>query len=200
MDVPDPDFRAQALTLEDSYLQSDDPMVQSGFHGGRARWVVERSPLVEAIDRDGSFLDVGCANGLLASDVVDWARAKGHRIIPHGIDLGSRLVDLARGRLLGHAANFVTTDAWTWEPDRQWTFVYSLLDLSPEELWCKWAERLFAWVEPGGRLIMGSYGSKSRGESPVDVASVFAHCGLEVTGSSAGGEESITRFAWSNKQ
>lgn len=185
--------------LEDAYLESEDAIVRSGFHGGRARWVAERSPLVEAIHRDGHFLDVGCANGLLVADVVDWAAERGHRIVPHGVDLGPRLVDLARKRLPGHAGNFVVADAWAWEPARGWTFVYSLLDLSPDELWCDWIRRLYDWVEPGGRLIMGSYGSRSRAMPPIDVTPVLESCGLRVRGSSVGGEGPVTRFAWASR-
>jgi trans-aconitate methyltransferase len=189
----------EARDLEAAYLESQDPVVQSGFHGGRQRWVAERSPLVDGIHRNGTFLDVGCANGLLAADVVDWARQRGFQLVPHGVDLGARLVALARERLPGHADNFAAADAWSWDPDRQWTFVYSLLDLSPIELWCDWLHRLFGWVELGGRLIVGSYGSKSRGELPLDVAGIFEGCGLDVAGSSAGGARPWTRFAWANK-
>jgi hypothetical protein len=38
------------VALEAAYLLSDDPVVQSGFHGARARWREERSPLAEGID------------------------------------------------------------------------------------------------------------------------------------------------------
>lgn len=174
-------------------------MIQSGFHGGRHRWVAERSPLVEAIHADGDFLDVGCANGLLASDVMDWAAAKGYRIVPHGIDLGSELVALAKERLPEHDANFTAADAWTWQPDRQWQFVYSLLDLSPEDLRCEWLRHLYEWVEPAGRLIIGSYGSRSRHLPPLDVGTVLAECGFEVDGFSAGGTGPITSFGWASK-
>ena len=108
--------------------------------------MAERSPLVDGIDKDGDFLDVGCANGLLAADVAEWADKRGFRVVPHGIDLGPRLIELARERLPEYAGNFSVADAWTWKPDRQWTFAYSLLDLSPEELWCEWIGRLLSWV------------------------------------------------------
>lgn len=196
---PDDEFMSQMAALEAAYLRSVDAVVQSGFHGGRTRWRRERSPLVEGIDGDGDFLDVGCANGLLAADVVGWARERGHRIVPSGVDLGVRLVDLARERLPGHAANFVIADAWTWRPGRQWTFVYSLLELSPRHLRCDWLRHLSAWVAPGGRLIVGSYGSRSRDQAPAPVAEVLRECGIEVAGSSAGGTGAITRFAWASK-
>ena len=38
--------------------------MQSGFNGSPERWREARHGIVEAIDGDGSFLDVGCANGL----------------------------------------------------------------------------------------------------------------------------------------
>jgi len=193
---PDQKFISEMGALEAAYLRSADPVVQSGFDGGRTRWIEERSPLVEAFDRGGDFLDVGCANGLLASDVVVWAAGRGYQIIPHGIDLGEGLIDLARERLWEHAANFAVADAWMWRPRRRWTFVYSLLDLCPEELRCEWLRRLFSWVDVGGRLIVGSYGSRSRYLAPVSVADVLRECGFVVAGSSAGGDGPVTRVAW----
>lgn len=195
--MPSSSFIEQARALEDAYLESDDPIVQSGFSGGRERWIAERSPLVDAIDGDGEFLDVGCANGLLAADVVEWAQQLGHNVVPYGVDLGHGLVELARERLAEDASNFVAADAWRWQPDRTWTYVYSLLDLAPDEMRCEWMERLIRWVEPGGKLILGSYGSRSRGIEPVDVRSVMSECGLPVEGTSSGGEPLISRFAWS---
>lgn len=196
---PDSEFLTEMRALEATCLLSDDPMVQSGFLGGRERWCVERSPLVEAIDRDGSFLDVGCANGLLAADVVEWAAARGHRIVPWGIDLGGELVALAKSRHPDLAENFQQADAWRWEPGRSWTYVYSLVHLAPEHLLCEWIRRLWSWVEPGGRLIVGAYGSRSQGFSPTDVNSVLTGCGFEVAASSSGGEGPITRFVWADK-
>lgn len=199
MRVPDDRFVDEARALEAAYLESDDPIVQSGFSGGRERWVAERSPLLEAIDTDGDFLDVGCANGLLAADVVDWAAQRGHVIVPHGVDLGADLIELARQRHPGQADNFVVADAWQWVPERQWRYVYSLLDLAPEDLWCVWIERLLEWVKPGGRLIIGSYGSRSDEIEPADVATVLTGCGVQVAGASTGGDPIVTRFAWTKR-
>ncbi len=186
--------------LEPAYLRFADPIKQSGFSGGRERWIQERSPLVEAVDDSGDFLDVGCANGLLTEDVVDWTAARGLEVIPHGVDLGPGLVRLAQRRLPNFSANFHVADAWTWDPPRKWTYVYALLDLSPAELRCQWLSRLCRWVEPRGRLIIGSYcgrGTNQRAPSdPVDVAEVLKLCGLEVSGSSDGGDPAVTRFAW----
>jgi SAM-dependent methyltransferase len=195
--MPDETFIAQARALEQAYLQSEDPILQSGFSGGRRRWVSERSPLIEAIHRDGDFLDVGCANGLLAEDVATWAGELGFEVVPHGIDVGEGLVSVARRRIPEHAQNFHVADAWTWRPERQWTFVYSILDLSPRDRWCDWLTRLSTWVAPEGRLIIGSYGSRSLSIEPCDVEQVMEECGRPVLGSSRGGDPPLARFAWS---
>lgn len=195
---PDPDFIEGMASLQDVYLSSDDPAVQSGFSGGRERWVAERSPIAAAIDRDGDFLDVGCANGLLLEDLVGWAVSVGHHIVPYGVDLGHELIQLARQRLPTFATNFVVADAWSWEPERTWDHVFSLVDLAPDYLACEWLGRLTGWVAPGGRLIIGSYGSRSREVEPADVARVLERCGYDVTGEAFAGEPAISRFAWTD--
>jgi SAM-dependent methyltransferase len=185
--------------LQDVYLDGGDQMAQSGFAGGRMRWVAERSPIVHAIDRDGDFLDVGCANGLLLEDIVAWAASeRGHHIAPHGVDIGPDLIELARERLPVFAANLVVADAWSWQPNRTWDYVFSLVDLGPDDLLCEWLMRLADWVAPGGRLIIGSYGSRSRAVEPVDVSGLFETCGYNVIGEALAGEPPISRFAWTD--
>lgn len=189
---PEAAFIEEMRALESAYLESSDPIEQSGFGGGPARWKSERMPLIDAIDRSGSLLDVGCANGWLAACVREWCLARGFVIEPYGVDIGPGLVELARERLVGAWV----ADAWTWQPPQHFTFVYSLLDLAPDELSSEWVRRLAGWVEPGGRVILGSYGSQSRAAAPQDVAAVLAAAGLDVLGEAAGGTGPITRFAW----
>lgn len=189
---PDDEFIAEMRGLEPAYLRHGDPIGRSGFGGGAARWEAERQPLTEGIDRSGSFLDVGCANGWLATCVKHWCAARGIAVEPFGVDIGPDLVAEARGRL----ADAWAADAWRWDPPRRFTFVYSLLDLAPDELVEQWLNRLASWVEPGGRLILGSYGSVSRHLAPEDVSAVIGQAGLAVIGEAAGGEGPVTRFAW----
>ena len=51
--------------LQSAYLRADTPWGQSGNGGTVADWERSRRPVAEAIERDGTFLDVGCANGFL---------------------------------------------------------------------------------------------------------------------------------------
>ena len=49
-----------------AYLSRGNPRAQSGHGGDEARWRYTRVlMLLEAIHKDGVFLDVGCANGYL---------------------------------------------------------------------------------------------------------------------------------------
>src|SRR5207237_8538431 len=76
---------------EEHYRATHDPRRQSGFGGDEERWEAARRPIVEAIGRDGSFLDVGCANGYLLESIVRWSE---HDVDPHGLDFSARLVEL----------------------------------------------------------------------------------------------------------
>ena len=56
--------------------------------------------------------------------------------------------------------------------------------------------RLQAWVSPGGRLIIGDYGSRSRDLAPQDMHMVLKSLGFAVAGSAVGGDPTIASFAW----
>lgn len=195
MKEPPDSFLAEEKALEAVYLSSDDAIEQSGFHGGAQRWFEERSGVAEAIDRDGDFLDVGCANGLLAQDVVRWCAARGVAVEPYGVDIGPGLVQLATQLHAGYPGHFFVANVWEWAAERQWDFVYSLLDLSPPDMYCTWIDRLQRLVAPGGRLILGAYGSTSRAIVPEQPGDVLRSCGLEVVGVATSGNGN-SEFAW----
>jgi SAM-dependent methyltransferase len=194
------DYLRLLQSLEPSYLQSDDTLRQSGFGGGLARWREEREPILDAIDSDGDLLDVGCANGFLLECLVQWGQERGLALTPHGVDLGPRLVELARKRLPSYAANFHVGNAWNWEPPQRFAYVYALYDSVPPNYLTEYVQRLLArCVVRGGRLIMGAYGSRSRHQQPFDIASFLRANGFTVAGTSEGGNPTIARFAWIQK-
>ncbi len=185
------------VELERSYLESGDPIRASGFGGGPERWRREREPILEAIEEDGDFLDLGCANGYLLECLLNWAAEKGITLTPHGLDIGAGLAKLARVRLPAHTANIHVGNAWDWEPERRYRYVYSLCDIVPEDFLLEYVGRLERnVVEAGGRLILGSYGSRSRGHEPMDVRGLLESTGRSPAGWSTGGEPAITAFAW----
>jgi hypothetical protein len=67
----------------------------------------------------------------------------------------------------------------------------------PEELLAAYLRRLLERVvEPGGRLIVGAYGSLSAGTPPFGVAESLAANGFAVAGRTMGGEPAVVAFAW----
>ena len=67
-------------------------------------------------------------------------------------------------------------------------FVYSIADCVPEKFLPTYVARLLdRYVKPGGRLIVGHYGSKAKRVEPLDVAEVLNNFGFPVAGSMKGG-------------
>jgi len=169
---------------EEHYLAADDPRAQSGFGGDEARWEAARRSIAEAIDRPGSFLDVGCANGYLLESLVRWSR---HLLEPYGLDSAPGLVELARRRLPHWADRIFLGDALTWEPPHRFDFVRTELVYAPEDRQPELVQRLLDDVlAPGGRLIVCGYGSP-RSNLPThpvrELVRVFGHEPLhELTG------------------
>ena len=163
-------FLTQLRELEASYVRESDPIRQSGFAGGPERWRLEREPILEPIRQDGEILDIGCANGYLLECLVAWAYERGISLTPFGVDQGSHLIALARQRLSEYTAHFYVGNAWDWKPPQRYRYVYSVHDCVPEQFLAAFVERLLrTTVAPGGTLILGAYGSRSRGIEPLEL-------------------------------
>jgi SAM-dependent methyltransferase len=154
-----------------AYLAGANAREQSGFHGSAERWEAARRPIVEAIESDGTFLDVGCANGLLLESVVAWSPFE---VEPYGIDFAPGLVELARTRLPQWADRIWHADVASWEPPFRFDFVHARLDLGSFD----------AVVGLARRAIFSSDGSFRRPDSPraERVADVLRAHGLTVAG------------------
>lgn len=188
--------RTVALT-EDAYLAAPDGRGGSGFHGDAARWQFARRVIVSAIDRHGSFLDVGCANGLLLESVVEWAAQDGYRVEPHGLELSERLAQLARRRLPQWADRIHVGDVTNWQPPQPYDFVRTELEVAPEHQRRDLVQRcLRDLVAPGGRLILCNYGSSR--EPAAALVAPLRQWGFEVAGSAEVSEHGtvVTRTAW----
>ena len=172
--------------LEAKYLAGDNPRAQSGFGGDDAYWRVARGVIADAVDRSGSFLDVGCASGHLLECLVDWCAARGHELEPFGLDIIPSMVDLARSRLPDWADRIALGDARTWTPPRRFDFVRTELVYAPDDEQRALVDHLLAAVvAPGGRLIVCSYGSRTRPDPLAeDLTGRLAAWGYPVSGSS----------------
>jgi SAM-dependent methyltransferase len=153
------EFHARLAALEDAYLAQVDPIRRSGFAGGLERWRAEREPILTAVDRSGSLLDLGCANGFLLESLVTWGQERGLILDPYGVDCGARLVGCARDRFPELSSHFFAANAWSWKSPRQFDFVYTLYDNVPPAFLREYVARVLGeCVAPGGLLILGAYG------------------------------------------
>jgi SAM-dependent methyltransferase len=170
-------FAGMAEIFETAYLEGDNPRAQSGFGGDADRWEVARRPIADVIDRDGSFLDVGCASGHLLESVVRWSE---HHVEPYGLELAPGLAELGRRRLPQWADRIFVGNALTWEPPQRFDFVRTEVVYVPEARRQELVERLLGRVvAPGGRLILCGYGSPRSGVAPHPVRATVRSYGLE---------------------
>lgn len=184
--------------LEGAYLASDDPRAQSGFRGDAARWERARRVIVQAIDRSGTLLDVGCANGHLMECLVEWAATKGFRIEPYGLDLSAALVTLARQRLPRWSNRLFIGNAFEWTPPIRFDLLRTELVYVPEFDRQEFVKRLLTqFLSPSGRLIVAAYGG--RRQPPDDPSAILSAVGLTVHGHADARDQDgtlLTRIAW----
>jgi len=141
-----------------AYLAADNPRSQSGHSGDKAHWKHARSLIGDAISRDGSFLDVGCASGHLMECMQQWLREKSVDIEPYGLDIAPELADLARRRLPHWTDRIHVGNALYWHPPLRFDFVRTGLEYVPPSRQRNFIQHLLTHVvTPGGRLIIGSY-------------------------------------------
>jgi hypothetical protein len=187
--------------LERAYLTAEDPRAGSGFRGDEARWERARRPIVRAIDRDGSFLDVGCANGLLMESLAAWTGEEGYEIEPYGLDLIVPVAALARRRLPQWADRIFIGDVMSWQPPFRFDFVRTELEYVHPSRRRALVERLLdEFLVSGGRLIVCSYGSATRPTPKAEpIGDLLRDWGYEVAGETEGADTNgvvITRIAW----
>ena len=185
--MTDEDFYADTLRIiEPFYLRATTAEEGSGQGGGPEAWRAGRIGITEGIDADGTFLDVGCANGLLMESVQEWCADKGVKVEPYGIDLAPGLVALARSRLPRWAERFWVGNAISWVHPEGMTFdyVHTLLDCVPRARRADLvAHHLETLVRPGGRLLVSSYEVGSTG---VTVPDLLESYGYTVAGTMSG--------------
>ena len=150
-------FQGMSAIFDAAYLEGDNPRAQSGFGGDDPRWEVARRPIADVIDRDGTFLDIGCASGYLMECIVRWTP---YAVEPYGLDIAPAVADLARRRLPQWTERIFVGNALTWQPPFKFDFVNTGLEYVPPSLQREYVDRLLSnVVAPGGRLIVCGYGS-----------------------------------------
>lgn len=178
-------------TLERGYLRGTTPQQGSGFSGGPGEWRQARWHITEAIDSDGTFLDVGCASGLLMESVAAWCAERGLDVEPYGIDISPALAGLARRRLPRWADRIWVGNAAGWQPpgDLRFDYVHILLDCVPRSRRADLIRHHLAHtVRPGtGRLLVSDYATDPATGHPAAPETVRS-LGFRVAGQTSGGD------------
>ena len=146
--------------FEAAYLAEESPRGQSGFGGDEARWEAGGDPIADAIDRDGAFLDIGCANGHLLERLVRWSRIESSRsgsTRARGRGAGARAAAAVADRIFtathspGRAPRASTSSARSSSTSRRSGAGATCSGFSTSS------------SQPGGRLIVCGYGSPRSG-------------------------------------
>lgn len=152
------------------FLSSDNPRAQSGHGGDEYHYAFSHLPVVEAIHKSGTFLDVGCANGHLMEMVYKWAGAVGFELEMYGVDISEGLLELAKRRLPQWRERFYLGNAFFWQPEQKLDYIHvGGLGAVPEDDELAYFQHLMEnYLAPGGRLILGPVwcnGGDSRSKS-----------------------------------
>ena len=118
---------AMAALVVPAYLAAETAEAGSGHSGTPEDWEYSRGIVAEAIPMPpGTFLDVGCANGLLMESVNRWTGAE-----PYGLELSPELAALARERYPAWAERIFVGNALGWQPPHRFDVVRTGLEYVP---------------------------------------------------------------------
>lgn len=168
-------YRSWQAIVVPAYLSAGTPWGQSGKTGTLDDWDGSRSHVADAIDRDGTFLDIGRANGYLMECLHRWTA---YAVEPYGLEISPELAALARSRLPAWTDRIHVGNALTWEPPHGFTFVRTGLDYVPGPRRGELVERL---VRHSERLVIGVFNEH---ESERTTEAALASWGFRVAGRS----------------
>ena len=143
-------------------------IAEANSGGDFTHWRSIRYFITKAIHKDGTFLDVGCANGFLLRCLLEWSE---YDIIPFGIDNRAEVIALAKELLPEYADHFQCVSGDDLDNLERfglpvkYDFVYRNYwrrnDVGSAEQVKAIVEDLLKHVHDDGRLILGVYWASS---------------------------------------
>jgi len=114
---------------------------ESHFSGSFEQWEEQRRFITKAIDRDGTILDIGSANGLFLKSLEAWSDKK---LDPYGVDIDAEKIRQAKELYADKPDHFITMDKSAPEGfPKTFDIVY----------WNVWDNVDF--TQPKGRQVLG---------------------------------------------
>lgn len=173
--------------LETAYVLNKEPWRQSGYLGSEEQWMAARKPVADCINTSGSFLDIGCANGYLLECMLKWTSERNVEIVPYGIDISEKLIQLAKERLTEYADNLYTANGWNWENPVRFDYVRTELVYVPDQLQKQYLDRtLNMYLKEDGKLLVAEYGLSSRPPNTSYIGNLLTAWGFNVTDRESG--------------
>jgi hypothetical protein len=148
-----------------SYLSKDNPRAQSGHGGDEFHYLFTHMQIIEAIYKNGSFCDIGCANGHLMEMVYKWAAGIGFDLQMFGVDISEGLIEFAQKRLPQWNDNFFVGNAHYWKPEQKFDYIHIRGELvespynGPKKIdnHMIFEHYMENFLVDGGRFIIGPY-------------------------------------------
>jgi hypothetical protein len=171
---------AVAALVTPAYLAADSAFGQAGHDGDARSWEASRGFVAQAVDRSGTFLDAGCASGVMMESVRRWGSEKGFVVEPYGLEIVPELAELARRRLPAWSARIQVGNLRSWRPSERFDYVLLRPDYAPPGKLCQMLVHVLERVcSPRGRVIV-LVGTEEVWKREVEDAVV--RCGLRVAG------------------
>lgn len=142
------------------YLNHKEPYAQCGHTGNEQTWVYSRiMPLLEVLNKNGSFIDVACANGYINESLFKWTNNSPIDIEYYGVDISKELIDIAKQRMPQFADNYYVANVDGFIPPKKFDYVRILaISFIPEYKHKNFVDSLFNdYLKNTGRLILGPY-------------------------------------------
>lgn len=135
-----------------------DLLDNCSFAGTFSAWEDRKAFLAKGINRQGTFLDIGCGNGFLLRCLQEWSE---YELSPYGLDVNAAYIQKAKQLFTAQPENFMMLDsrdiqkmAFMGFPN-QFDFVYA------SSIWRgtenEQIKRFASLVKSGGRLLIGFY-------------------------------------------
>ena len=161
------------------YLSKDNPRAQSGHGGDEYHFIYAQLPTIEAIYKNGTFCDVGCANGYLMEMLYKWGTAIGYNLQMFGVDFSEELLELAKNRLPQWHDRFFFGNALYWKPEQKFDYILSCAKIPENDKRLYYENLMVNYLVDGGRMIISPYWYENE---DIKEKQIISSIGMQPTG------------------